>query len=187
MVCVPANEDKVLLITPGDPEPILTEIGNADVIQSGRHRTDGKYKYLGAMMGTNGRVYIFPSDSEYVLEVDTQQMVARNVGANLRDMGMERVHQNKWQNGLTNRLDQCVYGIPLAGESLLCIDCSKEPPEVSTWNLPAPHHGRGKWEGGVIANNGIMYTVPNNSKAVLRIEPYGWEKPKPCFSLCNIQ
>jgi hypothetical protein len=70
IVCVPANWDKVLCIHPGDPDPILTKIGDVDVIQTGRHRTDRNYKYLGSMMGTNGKVYVFPSGSEYVLEVD---------------------------------------------------------------------------------------------------------------------
>jgi hypothetical protein len=175
IVSVPANANTVLCVTPGDPEPILQEIGNAHVIQSGRHRDDGKYKYLGAMCGTNGKVYVFPCGSEYVLQVDPERMMAKNVGPNLRDSGMETMFQNKWQNGLTCIQDKCVYGIPLSGHTLLRIDCSKETeedPEVTTWKLPSPRLDcRDKYEGGVITSSGVMYTVPNNHKGVLRIEP----------------
>lgn len=188
IVCVPNNVDRVLIVRPGDPEPALIEIGDESIIQTGRHRSDRKYKYLGAMAGTNGRVYVFPSGSEYVLEVDTVRGRVRNVGPNLRDTGMERIFQNKYQNGLTNPFDQCVYGIPLAGETLLRIDCSKTASnhdsnnndddgndvEVTTWPLPSPYKTLDKWEGGVICANGLMYTVPNNCKAVLKIQPCGW-------------
>ena len=93
----------------------------------------------------------------------------REVGPNLFDM--ERICQNKWQNGLT--LAENVYAIPLAGESLLRIDCSQDPPLVTTWPLPSPHRLLDKWEGGIIAPNGVIYTVPNNHKAILRIEAPG--------------
>ncbi|KAG7359739.1 hypothetical protein IV203_034837 [Nitzschia inconspicua] len=174
VVCIPNNVDRVLCITPNGDEPILTEIGDESFIQTGRHRTDRKYKYLGAMAGTNGKVYIFPSGSEYVLEVDTDTMEARNVGPNLRDSGMERIFQNKWQNGLTNEFDQCVYAIPLAGETVLRINCSKEDVDVTTWPLPSPYETLDKFEGGVLCPNGLIYTVPNNCKAVLKIQPCNW-------------
>jgi hypothetical protein len=48
---------------PGDPDPRLTEMGgDVDVLQTGRHRTDRNYKYLGGMMGTDGKVYVFRSE-----------------------------------------------------------------------------------------------------------------------------
>jgi len=183
IVSVPANADTVLCITPAstlDGEPTLSELGNASTIQSGRHRSDHKYKYLGAIAGTNGKVYLFPCASEFVLQVDTVHGVAKNVGPNLRDAGMETVHQNKWQNGLTCIQDQCVYGMPLSGHTLLRIDCSETTieedspdPIVTTWKLPLPRiECRDKFEGGVITKSGVMYTVPNNHKGVLRIEPF---------------
>jgi hypothetical protein len=208
IVCIPNNVDRVLIVRPPPPpttdgcdrrhlpeQPTLLEIGDDTVIRTGRHRADRKYKYLGAMAGTNGRVYIFPSGSEHVLEVDAVAGRVRNVGPNLRDSGMERIFQNKYQNGLTNATDQCVYGIPLSGETLLRIDCSKTANcdgtnkndddddnergggdvEVTTWPLPSPYETLDKWEGGVICANGLMYTVPNNCKAVLKIQPFGWK------------
>ena len=192
IVSVPANADQVLLIIPSnspEEEPTLELIGDASIIQSGRHRSDGKYKYLGATCSPNGeRVYLFPCASEYVLQVDAITKVCKNVGPNLRETEMELIHQNKYQNGLCCKQDNCVYGMPLSGHTLLRIDCSNastnssngdndngeedDDPIVTTWKIPSPRRDcRDKFEGGVILpSTGIMYTVPNNHKAVLRIE-----------------
>jgi hypothetical protein len=96
---------------------------------------------------------------------------------------MELMHQNKWQNGLTTHQEGCVYAIPLAGETVLRIrtgrpigDAGRDPSEaedveVTTWKLPLPNKTLEKWEGGVLAKNGVMYCMPNNHKAVLQIVP----------------
>jgi hypothetical protein len=168
IVCVPANADQVLVVRPSHPKPELILMG--EQLSTGRHRSDGKYKYLGATAGPNGKVYCFPSGSEQVLEIDPAQAMVRHVGPNL--FGRERLCQNKWQNGVL--LGQSVYAIPLAAESLLQIDCSHEPPQVTTWPLPMPHKGLAKWEGAIVAPNGVVYTVPNNHKPILRIEPAQW-------------
>ena len=75
-------------------------------------------------------------------------MVTKNVGPNLRDSKLENVNQNKWQNGLTCNQNDCVYGMPLSGETLLKIDCSTssktnndnndDDPEITTWIIPSP-------------------------------------------------
>jgi hypothetical protein len=182
IVSVPANADTVLCIYPNaptdmddDPAPTLVELGGPDCVQTGRHRTDRKYKYLGAMAGPDGTVYCFPSGSEHVLQVDPDARTVRQLRPNLYDARMERLCQNKWQNGVcvTHRNEKAVYAIPLAAESVLRIDCSKEgmqEPEITTWHLPEPFRGLAKWEGAVLAPNGVIYTVPNNHKAILRIE-----------------
>jgi len=174
IVCVPANADQVLCITPAHPEPVLSLVGDETVLKSGRHRKDKKYKFLGAMGGPDGRVYHFPCAAERVLAVDTTTMTACEIGPNIYDHQMERICQNKWQNGVFVKERGCIFGIPLAGESVLRIDFNKmmdeNEPEVTTWSLPAPHRGLSKWEGAVVAPNGIVYTVPNNHKAVLRID-----------------
>lgn len=50
------------------PLPQVHTIG--DPLRSGTHRTDGKYKYLGGAVGIDDKIYFFPSDSEFVLQVD---------------------------------------------------------------------------------------------------------------------
>jgi hypothetical protein len=197
IVSVPANADTVLCIQPsrasdtsynGESEaerkgnsaprpssPELFELGGPDCVRTGRHRSDRKYKYLGAMAGPDGNVYCFPSGSERVLQVDASKRTVREVGPNLHDRGMERLCQNKWQNGVcvSNAFERAVYAVPLAAESVLRIDCTETTdgePTVTTWPLPEPRRGLAKWEGGVVAPNGAVYTVPNNHKAILRIE-----------------
>ncbi|KAL9184364.1 LOW QUALITY PROTEIN: hypothetical protein ACHAXT_002450 [Thalassiosira profunda] len=191
IVSVPNNVDTALRIVPAleaayhtpdrkaqtipEPELYVLEGQASGDIATGRHRDDNKYKYLGAMAGTDGHVYCFPSGSERVLQVDTVKRIARSVGPNLRDEGMERLFQNKWQNGLTHEEEGCVYAIPLAAETILRIRTSgnedNSDPEVTTWKLPLPNKTLEKWEGGVIASNRIMYCMPNNHKAVLQIVP----------------
>ena len=192
IVSVPNNADNVLCCKPApnamypspdtksdtmpEPEIFILEGQSPDDVATGRHRDDGKYKYLGAMAGTDGHVYCFPSGSERVLQVNTVKRIARSVGPNLRDAGMEPLFQNKWQNGLTNDTEECVYAIPLGAETVLRIKTNNSPeddsePSVTTWKLPLPNKTLEKWEGGVIAENGIMYCMPNNHKAVLQIVP----------------
>lgn len=95
IVCVPANADTVLCITPASPAPKLYELGDASTIQTGRHRNDSKYKFLGALAGPDGKVYIFPSGSEYVLQVDTKKGACQNIGQNIYENGLEQICQNK--------------------------------------------------------------------------------------------
>ncbi len=170
-----------------EPELYIVQGQSSSDISTGRHRTDGKYKYLGAMAGPDGNVYCFPSGSERVLQVDTGLRVARSVGPNL--VGLEKLSQNKWQNGLTSEQEGCVYAIPLAAETVLRIrttgsssrNCvggeragqslNDNVPEVTIWKLPHPNKVLAKWEGGVLAKNGCMYCMPNNHKAVLQIVP----------------
>lgn len=99
------------------------------------------------------------------------------VGPNIYDTNMERLCQNKWQNGVYVKEHNCIWGIPLAAESLLRIDfnskcgqVNNDDPVVTTWPIPKPHRCLGKWEGAVVAPNGVAYTIPNNHKALLRIE-----------------
>jgi hypothetical protein len=174
IVCVAANADAILCITPSSPEPFITMVGDATVVQSGRHRSDRKYKYLGATMGPDGRVYMFPCAAEHVLAVDTVHMTAHQIGPNIYDANLERLCQNKWQNGVFLPEQNCIFGIPLAAESLLQIDFNRlddrGDPMISTWPIPAPHRNMAKWEGAVVAPNGVAYSIPNNHKALLRIE-----------------
>ena len=159
IVSVPNNADTVLCVGPAPrpayppvaesfvvPEPDLYELEGRSPgdVATGRHRDDRKYKYLGAMAGPDGHVYCFPSGSERVLQVNTSGRIARSVGPNLRDAGMEGLFQNKWQNGLCCRDEGCVYAIPLGAATLLRIRTGKEgealldEPEVTTWALPEP-------------------------------------------------
>ena len=74
---IPAHADTVLKIIPGD-EPEIREIGGP--LRTGKHRTDGKYKYLGGVLAHDGCVYMIPSDADYVLRVNCATDECREVG-----------------------------------------------------------------------------------------------------------
>lgn len=101
-------------IVPGK-EPQISTFGGP--LRTGAHRSDGKYKYLGAANGGDGKVYLFPSDTDYVLQIDPENDTCREVGPNLREI--EHIHHNKWQNGFTSKCKTAIYGIPLKGSSVL--------------------------------------------------------------------
>ena len=67
LYCTPAHADQVLKIEPGIV-PKLTLLG--EKIRTGEHRSDNKYKFLGGAVGGDC-VYFFPSDADYVCEVNT--------------------------------------------------------------------------------------------------------------------
>lgn len=175
IVCAPANAETVLCIVPQEP-PILEEMEHTHVIQSGRHRVDGKLKYAGLTTGQDGMVYAIPNCSEYVIQVDATNKRVTKVGPNLVDTKMEKILHNKWRNGHCCG-DTFIYAIPQSSETLLQIDTQKSSPEVSTWLLPSPCKGSAKWEGGIVTKSGIMYCIPNNHKDILRISPISLPLP----------
>ena len=177
IIGIPANADSVLLIDPGKV-PKISQVGNADIIQTGRHRKDGKYKFLGAMVGNDGHVYCIPSGSERVLQVDTVRSKVRSIGPNVIDASLEAMHPNKWQNGFTAP-DGSMYAIPLNAETVLRVqvvpkqgeDGYVDDEDVIVTTFGGPFKGMNKWEGGVMLEDGTMYCMPNDFKAVLKIEP----------------
>jgi isopenicillin N synthase-like dioxygenase len=164
LYCIPAHADTVLKVEPG-LEPKLSLLGSN--LRTGEHRSDGKYKFLGGAVGGDC-VYFFPSDTDYVLEVNTVTDQVREVGPNLRNL--EPMRCNKWQNGFT-AIDGTIYGIPLKGHTVLRIIPNAEKGEPDITTIGGPYTGLNKWEGGVTAANGDMYCVPLNHKCSLRIRP----------------
>lgn len=163
---IPAHAQTVLKIEPGDA-PRLSEIGGP--LRTGRHRSDGKYKYLGGVLGKDGNVYCIPSDADYVLRIDCATDEVREVGASLEG---EKIVQNKWQNGFLGE-DGVIWGIPLKSETVLTVIPSDEPggdPTVTT--VGGPFKGLNKWEGGVMSADGKMMCMPLNHKSVLEIDPF---------------
>lgn len=187
IVCIPNNVSKVLMIRPAEKGheevgPKLEIIGDEDVVGTGDNagRRDRKYKYLGAMSDKNGNVYCIPSGTERVLRVNTRTNVVDEIGPSLYTSGMERLKQNKWQNGFYSDVDSSMYAIPLAAETVLKVELTTQShdsddeivPVVKTLGLPFdPNSNLAKWEGGTKAPNGNMYCMPNNFKKVLKIEP----------------
>lgn len=163
---VPAHSDTVLRIRPS----AAGARGEDDIscvegpVYTGRHRSDGKYKYLGAVVGGDGNVYCIPSDADHVLRIDTCTGELHAIGESLEN---EKFVQNKWQNGFLGR-DGAIYGIPLKAETILRVVPATG--EVRTIQPCGPLRGFNKWEGGVQAGDDL-YCMPLKCRAVLVIKP----------------
>lgn len=161
-----------------DPGPVvgITQFGDHSILRSGNHRSDDKYKFLGAVSNPrDGCVYLVPSDADRVVQVDPINLSVREIGPSLTRY--EPMRNNKWQNGFLSVLDNSLYAIPLKGQTVLRVEMpnssldvlEKQDPSVMT--IGGLFTGLNKWEGGVMAHNGTMYCMPLNHKAVLKISP----------------
>lgn len=161
---ISCNADTVLKIDTTTDS--VTLIGSG--IKSGRHRDDGKYKYLGGGVAADGKVYFFPSDAERVLCVDPETDEVKCIGPIFTE-GM-----NKWQNGFSCR-DGAVYAIPQRAHGVLRIapapKGSGKDAEVTTLWCAQDAAMKDKFEGGVMGGDGCIYCIPLRSKEVLKIVP----------------
>lgn len=156
---VPSHADCVLKIDPAAQS--VTTFGGP--IPNGSYRPNGKYKYGGAVIGSNGAIYCLPSDADQVLKVNPVTEEATLIGPAFDDC------HNKWQNGYLAS-DGHVYAIPCNAEAVLRICCRTD--EVTTIPITDGFQkGYEKWEGGVVGGDGCMYCVPQASKTVLKITP----------------
>ncbi|GMH72421.1 hypothetical protein TrRE_jg8594 [Triparma retinervis] len=171
---IPANADGILKVDVENQE--IKIIGDGKFV-TGSHRDDGKYKFLGGVMGVDGKLYMIPCDADYVVQVDPKTEVIRNIGPNLKDNAYV---QTKWQNGFSAE-DGSIYCVPLKGEKVLCIRPHKlmadGTPEVDL--IGGPYMAINKWEGGVVGPDGACYCMPLGHRRVLRISPPGGNVLKP--------
>ena len=123
---IPCHADNVIKINTASGE--VSTIGGP--IPAGKHRPDGKYKYLGGVVGSDGAIYCLPSDADYVLRIDCETSEVKCVGRSLED---EIISHTKWQNGFLGN-DGCIYGIPLSGQTVIKINCTTH--EVTTIGGP---------------------------------------------------
>jgi hypothetical protein len=87
------------------------------------------------------------------------------------------VVQNKWQNGFTSTHDRTLYAIPLNGDKVLRIFPDRDSSRVTVETIGPAISGTAKWEGCVVAPNGVAYGMPNNYKGILKITPAGGGLP----------
>ena len=163
---IPANADTVLKI-----DPFTQIVSEIPFGYRCHHRQDRKYKYLGGVLGPDGRIYCIPSDADYVLRIDPASCTAVEIGP---EIGTRATHChishncNKWQNGFLAP-DGLIYAIPLKSTAVLRIDPLNDEVDV----VGGPYPGFEKWEGGVLSRTGAMYCMPLKSKQVLKINPTG--------------
>merc|ERR1711865_1191120 len=156
---IPSHSDYVLKV-----DPMAGEVGMiGEKLEVPVTIRDGRYKYLGGVLGSDGMIYAMPANAESVLQIDVANQTTRLVGGPF-------VGENKWQNGYLCP-DGCVYGIPLRAESVLKIEPLASG-EVVASTIGGPLVGTDKWEGGVEGPDGALYCIPLRCKSVLKIAPH---------------
>eukprot|EP00729_Bicosta_minor_P021098 gene21098-5295_t len=118
-------------------------------------KEDGKYKYLGGALGSDGNMYCFPCDAERVLKYDTTTDVI------------------SWQNGFQGR-DGAVYAIPQRATGVLRVlpaaPGSADEPVVEVLECVG-EECKDKFEGGVMGADGCIYCIPLRAKRVYKVTP----------------
>eukprot|EP00939_MAST-03C_sp_MAST-3C-sp1_P001762 g1762.t1 len=169
---IPNHIDTCLRVVPPDDDVRI--FGDRATIRDSTPRNDGKYKYEGGVVGTDGNVYLMPGAADRVLKIEPARKGGRGSLPTVRLIGRsfanEKKTLDKWQNGKMGD-DGCIYGIPVKAEGVLRIDLKTQ--EVTSI-YPAetgPLLGLDKYQGAAKASNGCIYCVPFMSKRVLKISP----------------
>lgn len=172
---IPNNNAQVLRVDPETDDIQL--FGDASIIEGGRHRRDGKYKYEGAVVGTDGNIYCIPGDTEQVLKINVprakgQMPSVENMGPRLSGDDDTNPRSNKWQNGFCGP-DNIIYCVPLTGNGVLRIDIEKQDVD-QIFPESGPMYGLSKWQSGAMGDDGCYYATPFQHGRVLRISPKGF-------------
>ena len=127
----------------------------------------GNSKYAGAVLAKNGKIYCIPNTARNILEIDpiskTSSTFATITGT------------DTWSGGVLADNGK-IYCIPFNSRNILVID----PIARSTSTIVIPtilpsgsSLGGSSWSGGVLAQNGKIYAVPNsqNTFRILIITP----------------
>jgi hypothetical protein len=157
-------------IIDGDDElsnKLVTTIPFPDVNQQQHYR----WAWHGAALNTNSTaIYCIPSNAQHVLKVDLETSTTAYLSIPpLRGMDPTRHAKllsgtNKWYGGITGD-DNCVYGIPYAAGSVLCIDANTDEVKLLGdfgWN-------KYNFHGGIKSSKGAIYAFPAHANSVLKI------------------
>ena len=138
-----------------------------------------RWAYHGAAMNTNSTaIYCIPSNARNVLKLDLETLTTSYLDippppSQQQDQQLQQQkehekllqYSNKWYGGILGD-DNCIYGIPYAAGSILCIDANTD--QVSLlgnfgWN-------KYNFHGGVKSKLGSIYAFPAHADTVLKID-----------------
>lgn len=195
----PSHADKILRIECKTGK--VTQIGG----NFPKDMNEGRYKWGGGAVDREGRVYAIPSDCACVLRIDPRTMVKVKriiTEENNNDNSSEYDSESESLRSAPSSPAASMSGSPSAGEGFrkLTFDFNKareqsyamerknskkkqtvveiEEPLVEFLGLGLPGmlpNLRNKWQGGVLANDGMIYGVPCDAPYVLRINPESGE------------
>jgi hypothetical protein len=141
----------------------VTEFGNVST---------NALKWCGGVLAPNGCIYGIPygistigKETTTILKIDTSNDT-------VTEFGNVSTNALKWCGGVLAP-NGCIYGIPhgysTVGKettTILKIDTSND----TITEFGNVSKNRSKWFGGVLAPNGCIYGIPNNSTTILKID-----------------
>ena len=179
---VPSHAEVVLCINTNSSDPSYNAISFLKGNQENGIEI-GKYKWGGAVLGSDKKIYCIPSDSDNVLVIDPLKKAltsypiyddSRNSSGDRDKSGTterERRKKNKWQGGVL--VGNAIYAIPCNAESVLKIDtdASSRSPIMTELGLGVIPRGFCKWQGGFYSEtDNCIYAIPEHAKGVLKID-----------------
>ena len=119
----------------------------------------GRYKWVGAALAPNGKIYCAPHIAAQVLEIDPVTKTTALIGSVYSGAA-------KWA-GATLAPNGKIYCAPAGAAQVLEID----PVTKTTTLIGSVYNGDAKWYGGALAPNGKIYCAPWGASQVLEIDP----------------
>ena len=119
----------------------------------------GTFKFLGAILAPNGKIYCAPDNSTEILVIDPVTNITFTFG-NFSGGG-------KWAGGVLAPNGK-IYCAPNNATSVLVIDPATDT--ASTFG-DFSAFGVNKWRGAVLAPNGKIYCIPGTATSILVIDP----------------
>jgi hypothetical protein len=130
----------------------------------------GEHKWLGAAVAADGCIYGVPSHNRRVVRVDPSRGSVTELGTD--DVLTDRAF--KYLRGIRTRAGT-VLGIPAWADSVLEISPATGAVRVigklSTKDSPVNKNWKWMWHGAAEGEDGIIYGIPSNADAVLRVDP----------------
>ncbi|MGL5717445.1 MAG: hypothetical protein ACRCX2_30810 [Paraclostridium sp.] len=122
----------------------------------------GDNLFKGAVLGSNGRLYIMPQNALVMLELDPLTKTFVQV----KDTNSDIIGGSKF-SGCALAKDACVYSIPDSADKIYRLNTSSKV----MLKFGTIEEGVGKWSGGVLAPNNKIYCIPKNADKILEIDP----------------
>jgi hypothetical protein len=147
---IPSGARRIVKFDPANPDTTSTvgEVAN--------------FRCQNGVLCGDGYIYA-ANESGQVLQIDT-------TNGNYTWIG-DRIYSRRWGWGdPIVGADKCIYWPPCSANRVLKFD----PETQQLPSLVGGHLGRGygKWKGGALATDGVIYCVPHRATQVLTIDPF---------------
>jgi hypothetical protein len=128
-------------------------------------------KWMGGVQAPNGKIYCIPRHAERVLVIDPS---TRGLSFIELDAGLNPSATDKWVLGALGPNGK-IYGAPSRSGQVLVIDpvagTATDGGMTATPGSSLDVTTIGKWEGGVLGQDGRIYCVPFDAESILIIDP----------------